>query len=131
MPRGEGSIDILLVEDSQSDIGLFSEGLKSCPYRTNLHVASDGAAALKSLFQEHFTPDLIILDINLPKVNGYEVLQRLKDSALRDIPVIVFSSAPDRMEPPYAEEYVKKPLYLEEYLQTIRQICNEWLARLA
>lgn len=129
MPRGEGPVQILLVEDTPSDVVLFHEGLKSCPWYTTVRIAEDGETALNVLFQEGYRPDLIILDINLPKVTGYDVLRRVKDSALRSIPVIIFSSTPQRMEPPHADAYERKPLYLDEYIETVRKICNEWLGR--
>jgi CheY-like chemotaxis protein len=120
---------VLLVEDTPSDVVLFQEGLKTCESHDKiiLRVAGDGEHALKALFQEGYKPDLIILDINLPKMDGYEVLRRLKASTIQETPTIVFSSTPSWKEPPFADAYIQKPLYLEEYIETVRAICNEWL----
>jgi CheY-like chemotaxis protein len=99
--------NVLLVDDNASDVRLFREALNSCPTQLLVRLAADGEAALNLLFQEHYEPDLIILDLNLPKISGYEVLRRVKESPLQQTPIVVFSSAPNREEPPHANAYIK------------------------
>lgn len=126
----QGRIGILLVEHNPGDVVLFCEGLKNCGLRTDLRVAVDGECALKFLFEGGFRPDIIILELNLPHVDGYEVLRRVKGSALSDIPVIVFSSSASGAEAESAAAHIQKPANPDEYLETVREISNHWLASL-
>ena len=125
----EALVEILLVEDSTPDVTLFHEGLKRWVRCINLCIAEDGERAL-TLLKDGLKPSIIVLDINLPKINGYEVLRQLKNSPMRDIPVIIFSSVSERGDPPHADAYIQKPLYLEEYVDAVCTICSKWLAGL-
>ena len=127
---------ILLVEDNPADVRLtrlaLSEGVT-----TRLSVAADGEQALAMLrhedgYQETPRPDLILLDLNLPKKHGHEVLAEIKgDPRLSSIPVVVFSTSRyhediDRSYRLQANAYVAKPRDLEEFLQTVRSCEAFW-----
>jgi CheY-like chemotaxis protein len=133
-------IEVLLVEDNPGDVRLVKEALRDCEVPLNLTVATDGEQAFRLLFDSSADgrrprPDLILLDLNLPKRSGHEVLEGVKtDSHLRTIPVVVVSSAASREEVNRAYKlsancYVRKPLDLETTLQTIRDVCTFWFQR--
>jgi two-component system, chemotaxis family, response regulator Rcp1 len=94
-------MNVLLVEDNPADAGLVEEAFKDRRLRCDLHVAEDGAIALQFLrrvgrYIDAPRPDLVLLDLNLPKKDGREVLQEIKDdTGLRNIPVIVLTSSDD------------------------------------
>ncbi len=139
MPRRPGRpIEILLVEDNPADIRLTREALTEGKVRNNLHVAADGVAALELLRRQgpHSgapRPDLILLDLNLPKKNGREILAEIKqDESLCQIPVVVLTTSEDeedilRSYQLHANCYVTKPVGLEQFLAVIRQIDSFWL----
>jgi chemotaxis family two-component system response regulator Rcp1 len=133
------SIDILLVEDSPADVRLTREALKEAKVLNALHVVQDGMAALAFLRKQgqyagspH--PDLILLDLNLPKKDGREVLAEIKqDEDLKRIPVVVLttSRAEEDVVRSYnlhANAYVTKPVDLKQFLEVIRTIEEFWLA---
>ncbi len=131
-------IEILLVEDNPGDVRLTREALKDARVRNNLHVAMDGVEALAFLRKQgkHVTaarPDLILLDLNLPKKNGREVLEEIKqDSALQHIPVVILttSQAEQDVLESYrlrANAYVTKPVDLEQFLRVVGSIEEFWL----
>jgi CheY-like chemotaxis protein len=131
-------IHVLLVEDSAADIRLTQEALRDGKVVNELHVARDGDEALNFLHQRgDFAtaprPDLIILDLNLPKRDGKEVLADLKgDASLRSIPVAVLttSSAERDILESYnlgANCYLTKPVDLEQFLRVVAQIEDFWL----
>lgn len=131
-------IDILLVEDSPGDVRLTQEALAEGKIRTNLHVATDGEQALQFLRrQEPYAdaprPDLIMLDLNLPRVDGREVLANIKaDSSLRLIPVVVLttSSANEDIHRVYglnANCYITKPVDYDQFIRVVRSIEDFWL----
>lgn len=131
-------LEVLLVEDNPGDVRLVKEALRDCDVPLNLTVATDGEEAFRLLFKppaENRRPDIILLDLNLPKRSGHEVLQEVKqDSNLRTIPVLVVSSAASKEEVNRAYRlsancYIRKPLDLETTLQTIRDICMFWFQR--
>lgn len=135
-----GRVEVLLVEDNPGDVRLVKEALRDCKLPINLVVAQDGEEAYQLLFnappdRSSRRPDLILLDLNLPKRSGHEVLRCLKeDATLQTIPVIVVSSASSREEVNRAYKlsancYVRKPLDLETTLATIRDICMFWFQR--
>jgi CheY-like chemotaxis protein len=109
-------IDILLVEDNRVDAQLIAEALKDANFLYHLEIVSDGEAAIQHLRTREFNPDLVLLDLNLPKVTGIEVLQTIKqDPYLRVIPVIILSNstAPTDVAACYAAHanaYIRKPL---------------------
>lgn len=132
-------IDILLVEDSPSDVRLTREALKEAKVLNNLHVVQDGMAAMDFLrkraqYADSPDPDLILLDLNLPKKDGREVLAEVKqDDNLRRIPVVVLTTS--RAEEDvirsynlHANAYVTKPVDLKQFLVVVRTIEDFWLA---
>jgi len=132
-------IEILLVEDSPSDVDLTREALDDTKVHNNLSVVGDGVEALAFLRREgpyadapH--PDLILLDLNLPKKDGREVLAEIKsDSELRRIPVVVLTTSEAEQDIVesynlHANCYVKKPVDLDAFIQVVRSIDNFWLA---
>ncbi len=132
-------IDILLVEDSPADVRLTREALKEAKVLNTLHVVQDGVAALAFLRKQGQyagspSPDLILLDLNLPKKDGREVLAEIKqDENLRRIPVVVLttSRAEEDVVRSYnlhANAYVTKPVDLTQFLEVIRTIEAFWLA---
>jgi len=131
-------IEILLVEDSPGDVRLTREAFKDAKVHINLHVASDGAEAMDFLSRkgEHANaprPDLILLDLNLPKKDGREVLEEIKVSpTLKSIPVVVLTtSASDadilRSYKLHANCYITKPVGLDGFLEVVKSIDNFWL----
>ena len=133
------AIDILLVEDSPSDVRLTREALKEAKVLNTLHVVQDGVAALEFLRKEgpyagSQSPDLILLDLNLPKKDGREVLAEVKrDENLRRIPVVILttSRAEEDVVRSYnlhANAYVTKPVDLQQFLEVVRTIEAFWLA---
>ena len=131
-------IEILLVEDSPGDVRLTREAFKDAKVHINLHVASDGAEAMDFLSRKgkHANaprPDLILLDLNLPKKDGREVLEEIKVSpTLKSIPVVVLTtSASDadilRSYKLHANCYITKPVGLDGFLEVVKSIDNFWL----
>jgi two-component system, chemotaxis family, response regulator Rcp1 len=133
------TIDILLVEDSLADIRLTREALKEAKVVNALHVVQDGMAALAFLHNEgpyagSPRPDLILLDLNLPKKNGREVLAEIKqDGNLKRIPVVVLTTSRAeedivRSYDLHANAYVTKPVGLKQFLDVVRATEEFWLA---
>jgi CheY-like chemotaxis protein len=131
-------IEILLVEDNPGDVRLTFEALKENKVHNNLHVAEDGAEAMKFLRREgKYTdaprPDLIVLDLNLPKMDGFEVLEEIKsDQILKRIPVVILttSQADQDIIKSYnlhANCYVTKPFGMKQFVEVIRAIEEFWL----
>ncbi|MDE1461908.1 response regulator [Spartinivicinus poritis] len=132
------SIKILLIEDNPGDVELTREVLEDGRLKNDLQVAMDGEEALDYLFQRGnhenaSTPDIILLDLNLPKVSGREVLQVIKKCPERSrIPVIVLSSseaARDIQESYclHANCFVTKPVKFEEFLKVVQMIESFWI----
>ena len=130
---------ILLVEDSLADIALMKRALQQVPVRHQLHFARDGVAALAFLRREgKFAgaprPDLILLDLNLPKKDGRAVLSELKrDGSLLRIPVVVLtaSEADDDLRSCYdlhANAYMAKAYDFDGLVQRVQAICEYWLS---
>jgi two-component system, chemotaxis family, response regulator Rcp1 len=131
-------IEILLVEDSPGDVRLTIEALKEAKLRNRLHVVDDGVKAMEFLrrqgaYSEVPRPDLVLLDLNLPRKDGREVLQEIKsDPDLMRIPVVVLttSSAEEDVLRAYnlhANCYVTKPIGFQEFMKVIRCIEQFWL----
>ncbi len=132
------SIEILLVEDNPGDVDLTLKALKTGRVKNNISVVGDGEQAMAFLRRtahraEAPRPDLIFLDLNLPKMDGKEVLASIKaDPELRDIPVVVLTSSAEERDiiESYrlqANCYVTKPVDLEQFLSVVRSIENFWL----
>jgi CheY-like chemotaxis protein len=131
---------LLVVEDSESDIELLREALADSEPEVALDVVRHGEDALSFLrregeFEGAACPDLVVLDLNLPRMGGFEVLRALRedvDPRLRRLPVVVFTtsaSAPD-IEKAYdlhASSFVTKPTAFEHYLDTVRAFREFWL----
>lgn len=131
-------IEILLVEDNPGDVELVKEALSDSKMRNEMHVAMDGVEALKFLKRqgEHAEaecPDLILLDLNLPKKSGREVLHEIKsDPELKFIPVVVLTSskAEEDVIKSYnlhANCYITKPVDFDQFLKVVKSIEDFWL----
>ncbi len=131
-------IEILLVEDSPGDVRLTIEALKEGKVHNNMHVAKDGVEAMAFLHRKgEFTqaprPDLILLDLNLPKKDGREVLKEIKeDKNLKRIPVVILtiSTAEEDILKTYnlhANCYITKPVDLDQFIKVVKSIENFWL----
>ena len=133
------ALSILLVEDSPSDVRLIREALKGTSVPVNIHVARDGVEAMDYLRDSTIglnpKPDLILLDLNLPRKNGREVLSEIKaDPDLRRIPVVVMttSKAQQDITKAYtlnANCYISKPIELEDFLGVVHSIEDFWLTK--
>jgi two-component system, chemotaxis family, response regulator Rcp1 len=132
-------IEVLLVEDSAGDVRLTREAFRDAKVFVNLHVASDGAEAMAFLAREgQFAnvprPDLILLDLNLPKKDGREVLEEIKTSpTLKSIPVVILTTSESdadilRSYRLHANCYITKPVDLEGFLTVIKSIDSFWLS---
>lgn len=140
MSRGRSRVlDLLLVEDSRSDVELTEEALASVDIETELHVVSDGEAAMAFLRREppHEAarrPDLVLLDLNMPRKDGREVLREMKsDDRLRSIPVLVLttSGAHEDIAEAYASganAYIRKPVRFDDFIATMQAIEAFWLS---
>jgi len=132
-------IEILLVEDNPGDVRLTIEALKEGKVYNNLSVVSDGAEAMEYLKKQGrhgdaIRPDLILLDLNLPKKDGREVLIEIKtDEDLKSIPVIILTSSKAEEDifkayNNYANCYVTKPVDVDQLFKIVKAIENFWLA---
>ena len=124
---------ILLVEDNEADAFLITEALRQVDVQHPVEVVQDGEQALARLRGDGIRPELVLLDLNLPRVDGREVLEQVKgDPALCDIPIIVMttsSAAPD-VAFAYANganAYVRKPLGLDRLIEAAAAIRDFWL----
>jgi len=131
-------IEILMVEDNPGDVRLTQEALREGKMRNNIHVLTDGVEALAYLrrqgrYANASRPDVILLDLNLPKKDGREVLAEIKaDPNLLRIPVVILTSseAEEDILKAYnlhANAYVAKPVGLEQFMAVVRQIEGFWL----
>ncbi|ADV68921.1 response regulator [Deinococcus maricopensis] len=132
-------IEILLVEDNEPDILLTQEAFEEARVANHLHVARDGVEALEFLRREgEFAgkprPDVILLDINMPRKNGLEVLEELKgDPDLRSIPVVVLTTSQAdedilRSYQSHASSYIVKPVGFDNFYDAIRAFEGYWLS---
>ncbi len=133
-------IQILLVEDNPGDVRLTREAMTESRIENDLHVVNDGAAALDYLerkgdYADAPVPDLVLLDLNLPKVSGHEVLRTIKNSdALKMIPVVALttSHAQADIEECYRHHvncYITKPMSYGPFMDVVRSIEDFWLTR--
>lgn len=131
-------VEILLVEDNPGDARLATEALKDAKVKNNLHWVRDGVEAMAFLRREgkyadapH--PDVILLDLNLPRKDGREVLAEIKeDEALRRIPVVILtvSSAEEDIIKTYnlhANCYIRKPVDFDQFIEVVKSINDFWL----
>lgn len=131
-------IEILLVEDNPGDARLAQEALRDAKVRNNLHWVQDGVETMAFLRQEGEysevpRPDLILLDLNLPKKDGREVLTEIKsDESLRRIPVVILTVSADEQDildtyDNHANCYITKPLDLGQFMEVVKSIEEFWL----
>lgn len=132
-------IEILLVEDNPGDVVLIKEALMEGKICNNLHVAADGVEAMKFLRMQSGhadapCPDLILLDLNLPKKSGREVLREVKsDPDLKTIPVVILTSSKEEEDictayGDHANCYVTKPIGFDSFLNVVRSIEDFWFS---
>jgi chemotaxis family two-component system response regulator Rcp1 len=131
-------VDILLVEDNEGDARLAREAMRDSKIRNNLHHVTDGEEAMAFLLQQGRyasapRPDLILLDLNLPKKDGRQVLAEIKsDERFKRIPVVILtvSSAEEDILKSYnlhANCYITKPIDLDQFMKVVRSIEDFWL----
>jgi CheY-like chemotaxis protein len=137
----ENSIEILLVEDNPNDVELTLHALKKNNLTNRIHVVRDGAEALEYLFSSgayaerdlNQTPKVILLDLKLPKVDGMEVLKRIKaDERTRSIPMVVLTSSREERDivDSYrlgVNSYITKPVDFDHFTEAVRQLGLYWL----
>ncbi|MCT9932656.1 response regulator [Planotetraspora sp. A-T 1434] len=137
MPRYH-PIEVLLVEDDPGDVLLTQEAFAYNKVGNRLHVVNDGEQALaflrgEGLYGSAPRPDLILLDLNLPRVDGFEVLQEIKnDPALRGIPVVILTTSEAEQDilrgyDLHANAYVSKPVDFDQFIRVVRQIDDFWV----
>jgi CheY-like chemotaxis protein len=130
-------VNILLVEDNEGDIVLINEAISVAKILNITKIIKDGLTAILYLEKTALDyplslPDIIILDINLPRINGLEVLERLKnDEHLKKIPVIVLTSSSSQKDicqayDNYANCYIVKPINMDEFIEVILNIESFW-----
>ena len=131
-------VEILLVEDNPGDVELTLEALRDCKMANRVSVAEDGVEALELLtrqgrFADHPRPDLILLDLNLPRMDGSALLTAIRaNPELATIPVVILTSSAAERDIVRTYElrancYVTKPLDLEQFLEVVRSIQHFWL----
>ena len=136
--RDSRPIQILLVEDNPADARLTQEAIEDTDFRHQLHLAEDGEEAMEFLYQEgEFAdaprPDLILLDLNLPGMDGREVLAEIKsDENLKSIPVIVLTTSTAQQDLLYsyglrANSYVNKPIDRDRFNDMIKSVMEYWI----
>ena len=119
---------VLLVEDSAGDVLLIRQVIAETAFPTKVIVAMDGEQAIRILADLEFKPDLIILDLNIPKVSGIDVLARCKPTA----PVVVFTSSsnPEEMERAKelgVREFARKPADFDEFSKAVMRMVQHWV----
>ena len=135
--RSARPIDILLVEDDDDDVRLITKTLKSDPFRSTLHRVRDGVEAIQYLrcerpFLDAIWPDLVLLDLNMPRMDGREVLKECgQDENLKSIPIVVFTSSNDERDilesyNHYANSYVSKPVDLIQFRDVLAALSDYW-----
>ncbi len=142
MPSERKPVELLLVEDNQGDVLLTKEAFKSAKLINNLNVVMDGEAALDYLYQRNgyedaVLPDLILLDLNLPKVSGNEILLDIKQNEkLKRIPVVVMTSSSAEMDivktyELHANSYIVKPFDFKKLSEVVNAIEAFWFSVVA
>ncbi len=136
---GVKTVEILLVEDNSADVRLIRETFKDFKIQNNLSVAVDGAEAVAFLKREGKyadapRPDVVLLDLNLPKKSGFEVLQEIRSvESLKRIPVVVLSTSDSESDIMKSYDlnancFVTKPVGLDEFIKIVMSIENFWLS---
>lgn len=141
LPHAPHRIEVLIAEDEPIDLELTLRGLHQAPVTGGVQVARDGQEALDFLLcqgahawrRDEEPPRLVVLDVKLPKLNGFEVLARMRaHPATRLVPVVMFSSSQERVDVlrSYrlgANSYVVKPVEFERYLHALQSVARYWL----
>ncbi|MFK7810366.1 MAG: response regulator [Saprospiraceae bacterium] len=132
-------IEILLVEDNEADIVLTKNALKTLKLQNNLSICRNGEEALNFLnktgeFEDAIRPDLVLMDLNMPKLNGIEALEKIKTNPeISMIPVIILSTSSAEKDvissyKHHANSYIKKPIDFMKFLEVVQQIENYWFS---
>jgi chemotaxis family two-component system response regulator Rcp1 len=132
-------VNILMVEDNPTDVLIAREGFSTAKMLNTLHVADDGIEALEYLNQRGkyvgaARPDLIVLDLNMPRRNGHEVLAEIKgDDNLKDIPVVILTTSKSREDITrayglHANCYISKPVDFDEFTRVVQTIQDFWFS---
>jgi CheY-like chemotaxis protein len=130
-------VEVLLVEDNENDVELTRQGFKRTKLLLNLHRVRNGEECMAFLRKQGEyvnvpTPDLILLDLNMPKMNGRDVLAKmLTDERLRSIPVVVLSTSEEgeeimKLYKLRCSSYIVKPVDFEQFLRVVRSIAEYW-----
>jgi two-component system, response regulator len=124
---------VLLVEDNPDDVALTLRAFKKSNILNEVVIARDGAEALERLFSDAPPPQLVLLDLKLPKVDGLEVLRRIRqDEKLRTLPVVILTSSKEERDLTQgyslgANSYIQKPVDFEQFIEATRQLSLYWL----
>lgn len=132
-------VEILLVEDNPADVELTREGLRDSRIRSHLSVVNDGEEAMAYLrrtegFEQAKRPDLILLDLNMPKMDGREVLSAMRaDPEIDDIPVVVLTTSASREDVKKAYKlkancFITKPVDYDHFLKVIQHLDDFWFS---
>jgi two-component system, chemotaxis family, response regulator Rcp1 len=138
--KTDRTIEVLLVEDSPGDVRLTQEAFRDANISINLHVASDGVEAMSFLRREGIyvrapRPDIILLDLNLPKMDGREVLAHIKENAdLKKIPTVILTTSDAEVDivksyQLQANCYLSKPVQLDAFENIVKSINDFWLTK--
>jgi len=131
-------VEVLLVEDSPGDVRLTREALKEGKVRNNLNVVSDGVEAMEYLRREGqyagaLRPDIVLLDLNMPRKDGREVLAEMKeDHSLKRIPVVILTTSEAEQDilrtyDLHANCYLTKPVDLDQFISIVKSVEDFWL----
>lgn len=132
-------VEILLIEDNPGDVRLVEEALKENKIKNSLHVAKDGIEAMEFLNKEGKYadipfPDIILLDLNLPRKDGREVLKEIKENQiLKSIPVVILTTSADEEDilktyRLHANCYITKPVDLAQFIKVVKSVENFWFS---
>jgi two-component system, chemotaxis family, response regulator Rcp1 len=136
--RARRPLDILVVDDNPGDVRLTAEALKDEVIKNSLHTARDGVEAIAFLrrtgeYCDAPRPDLILLDLDMPRMGGLQVLAEIKkDAALKDIPVVILTGSREiedvvKTYSLHANCYVTKPIDLEQFTRMVKSVTSFWL----
>jgi len=122
------SVEVLLIEDNSGDVLLIRQALADEPYPITLRVARDGEQARKMLASREFGPDIVILDLSIPKRSGLSLLEQVQP----DVPVVVFTSSTSPQDRQCSfelgvTEFIHKPTDLRAYSRTVTQMVRNWV----
>jgi CheY-like chemotaxis protein len=132
---GPEIVTVLLVEDSPGDVRLTREAFRQANAAIVMHVATDGVEAMEFLLKEGVRPDLILLDLNLPRMDGREVLARIKsDDALKTIPTLILTTSQSDVDIAKAYQlgancYLTKPVQLDAFDSLVASIVDFWVTK--